>query len=312
MTFWPISMTSYNDIPTNQTFHPISWPWYQTWPSPDNTLFPWSICNRFGMPAGNPYPFQTPGSVPLLGTCLCFNCWDQIPRTCRVFSWLFTLDTPRYFLNFASMTDECLTPSTSNLVHWHASMCRWSLLLKSSVIQGQGHIWTLLSSGCISVSRTHLVTGDMRTCVPWTCKFPNAWAAPPSLIAKHLYEPESSDVTLWMVRPWLVFSNFGPKSSRLFSEIQSLMKYCKILIICMTLFWQGSHSLYIRKTFFFPIWQLLFYKHNIRNYWCGIYFGISRLSGIDRKIKNSQIKSVLQYYNSNYKNLSENLFQVRR
>ena len=29
-------------------------------------------------------PFWTPGSVPLLGTCLCSNCWDQ----CRIFSGL--------------------------------------------------------------------------------------------------------------------------------------------------------------------------------------------------------------------------------
>ena len=33
-------------------------------------------------------PFRTPGSVPLFGTCLCSNCWDQIP-------------TPWYFLDFA-------------------------------------------------------------------------------------------------------------------------------------------------------------------------------------------------------------------
>ena len=45
-------------------------------------------------------PFRTPGSVRLLGTCLCSNCWDQFYRTCRVFSRLFTLNTLRYFLNF--------------------------------------------------------------------------------------------------------------------------------------------------------------------------------------------------------------------
>ena len=46
-------------------------------------------------------PFRTPGSVPLFGTCLCPNCWDQIPRTCHVFTRLFTLNTPWYFLDFA-------------------------------------------------------------------------------------------------------------------------------------------------------------------------------------------------------------------
>ena len=46
-------------------------------------------------------PFRTPGSVPHCGTCLCSNCWDQIPRTCHVFTRLFTSKTPWYFLDFA-------------------------------------------------------------------------------------------------------------------------------------------------------------------------------------------------------------------
>ena len=35
------------------------------------------------------------------GTYLCSNCWDQISQTCRVFTRLFTLNNPRYFLDFA-------------------------------------------------------------------------------------------------------------------------------------------------------------------------------------------------------------------
>ena len=46
-------------------------------------------------------PFRTPGSVPHLGTCQCSNSWDQIPRTCHVFTRLFTSITPWYFLYFA-------------------------------------------------------------------------------------------------------------------------------------------------------------------------------------------------------------------
>ena len=46
-------------------------------------------------------PFRTPGFVPFFGTCLCSNCWDQIPRICQVFARLFTLNTPWYFLDFA-------------------------------------------------------------------------------------------------------------------------------------------------------------------------------------------------------------------
>ena len=44
-------------------------------------------------------PFWTPCSVPFL-SCLCSNCRDQLCRTCRVFSWLFTLNNPRHFLDF--------------------------------------------------------------------------------------------------------------------------------------------------------------------------------------------------------------------
>ena len=47
-------------------------------------------------------PFRTPGSVPLFETHLCSDCWDVISRTFRVFTRLFTLNTPRYFLDFAA------------------------------------------------------------------------------------------------------------------------------------------------------------------------------------------------------------------
>ena len=38
---------------------------------------------------------------PLFRTCLCSNCWDQIPQTWHVFTRLFRLNTPWYFLDFA-------------------------------------------------------------------------------------------------------------------------------------------------------------------------------------------------------------------
>ena len=38
---------------------------------------------------------------PHCGTCLCSNYWDQIPRTCHVFTRLFTSNTPCYFLDFS-------------------------------------------------------------------------------------------------------------------------------------------------------------------------------------------------------------------
>ena len=42
--------------------------------------------------------------VTSFGTWLCSSCWDQIPGTCHVFTRLFTLNTPWYFLDFASLS----------------------------------------------------------------------------------------------------------------------------------------------------------------------------------------------------------------
>ena len=44
--------------------------------------------------------FRIPASVPRCGICLYSTCWDQISRTCCVFTRLFSLNTPRYFLEF--------------------------------------------------------------------------------------------------------------------------------------------------------------------------------------------------------------------
>ena len=60
-------------------------------------------------------PFRTPGSVPLFRTCLSCNCWDQISRTCRVFTWLFTLNTPRYFLHKQIADPSQITESGTSL-----------------------------------------------------------------------------------------------------------------------------------------------------------------------------------------------------
>ena len=57
---------------------------------------------RVWLPSRERLPVRTPASAPPpLGTCLCFNCWDKFYRTCRIFSRLFTLNTPWYFLDFA-------------------------------------------------------------------------------------------------------------------------------------------------------------------------------------------------------------------
>ena len=56
-------------------------------------------------------PFRTPGSVTHFGTCYCSNCWDQIPRTCHVFTRLFTSNTPWYFLDFTYFLKFWRNPS---------------------------------------------------------------------------------------------------------------------------------------------------------------------------------------------------------
>ena len=49
--------------------------------------------------------------LPLLGTCLCSNCWDQIPRTCHVSTRFFTLNTLWYFLDFTLLQSNDWQPS---------------------------------------------------------------------------------------------------------------------------------------------------------------------------------------------------------
>ena len=79
----------------------------------DYEWFPLSNCNGCGMPAGNAYPSGHLVPSQHCGTCLCSNCWDQIPRTCHVFTRLFTSNTPWYFLDFA-------------LDHWKINWRMWS------------------------------------------------------------------------------------------------------------------------------------------------------------------------------------------
>ena len=99
-------------IPNRSDFPPISWYWYRAWPSPNYEWFPWSICSGCGMPAGNAYPGRIPYSVPFLGTGLCSNCLDQIPRTSHVFTRLFILNTPSYFFDCA-LIDRCIFDYTA-------------------------------------------------------------------------------------------------------------------------------------------------------------------------------------------------------
>ena len=87
--------------PNRSDFLPVSQPWYRAWPSPNNEWSPLSICNGYEMPAENAYPSKHLVPSPFFGTCLCSNCWNQIPRTCHIFTRLFTLNAPRYVLDLA-------------------------------------------------------------------------------------------------------------------------------------------------------------------------------------------------------------------
>ena len=97
MTFW--SLTN-SDFQTNQTFHQF----HDIDTELDlNRL--WVVSSehlqRVWHASRERLPFRTPGSIPHCWTCLCSNCWDQIPRTCHVFTRTFTSNTPWFFLDFA-------------------------------------------------------------------------------------------------------------------------------------------------------------------------------------------------------------------
>ena len=79
---------------------PMSWPWYQAWPTANYEWFPLSIFNGCGIQAGNACPSGHLVLSSFLETCLYSSCWDQFLRTCRVFSPPFTLNAPRYVLEF--------------------------------------------------------------------------------------------------------------------------------------------------------------------------------------------------------------------
>ena len=48
-------------------------------------------------------PFQTPGSVPLLVTCLCSNWWNRFYRTCHIFFSTFHLEYPSVHSRLCSL-----------------------------------------------------------------------------------------------------------------------------------------------------------------------------------------------------------------
>ena len=94
------SLTSNNDFPTYQIFDQFR--------DLDNELVPNQITSGFYGTFATGVACQQ-GTLILpdtcflttFGTCLCSYYSDQFSRTCHVFSRLFVLNIPRYFLDFA-------------------------------------------------------------------------------------------------------------------------------------------------------------------------------------------------------------------
>ena len=86
-------------------------------------------------------PFRTPGSVPHFGTCWCSNCWDQIPRTCYVFTRLFTSNTPWYFLDFAPFLSSNTPASPA-----------YGVFISQFIL----YYWACFSCGCFILKATRL------------------------------------------------------------------------------------------------------------------------------------------------------------
>ena len=139
MTFRPLTNSDYS---TNQTFHQF----YDLITNLTFTKF-WvdsmEHLQRVWHVSRERLPFRTPGFVPLWGTCLCSNCWDQIPRICHVFTRLFTLNTPWYFLNFAfdifhKRYTRC---QRINYVELTREVDKVWMVSNADIVIGNGFIW---------------------------------------------------------------------------------------------------------------------------------------------------------------------------
>ena len=66
-------------LPNKSDFPPISWPWYRAWPSPIMSGFDGAFGTGVACQQGT---LTTPDTWfrPLLGACMCSDCWDQFSR----------------------------------------------------------------------------------------------------------------------------------------------------------------------------------------------------------------------------------------
>ena len=98
-------------LPNQSGFPQISWHWYRVWPSPIMIgAFSTGVAYKQGTLTLPDTWFRPP-----LWDLLVSNCWDQIPRTCHVFTRLLTSNIPSYFLDVAKLY---IIINVSRLI-WH-------------------------------------------------------------------------------------------------------------------------------------------------------------------------------------------------
>ena len=125
-TFW---ISTNSDFPTNQTFHQFNDLYTEFDLHRMKSGFHGAFATGVACQQGTLTLPDTWFRPPFFGTCFCSYCWDQIPRTCHVFTRLFTLNIPLYFFDFAFYWDvyTILTSTEieldwiNNIDHMHIS-----------------------------------------------------------------------------------------------------------------------------------------------------------------------------------------------
>ena len=86
-------------LPNQSDFQPIAWPLYRAWPSPISSGFHGAFATGVACQQGM-LTLPDTWFRPPLWDLLVLQLLRQIPRTCHVFTRLFTSNTPWYFLDF--------------------------------------------------------------------------------------------------------------------------------------------------------------------------------------------------------------------
>ena len=139
---------------TLSTRSPVSWPWYRSLICTNLRVVSMEHLQWMWNASRERLPFLILGLVPLFWTYLCSNCWYQFSRTYRVFSRLFTLNTPRYFVFYIfdfELKTRTLNMTSPRCLNFELKTFLWFLLEKSSSRQSEFH-WVHIAPS----SRQHL------------------------------------------------------------------------------------------------------------------------------------------------------------